>query len=402
MPWRIVIDCRRLKDFGVGTYIRNFTRALAGIDPKNHYILVARREDAAELAGLGANFETVVYDQPDSNPRDNISFPVFLRRFRPDLSHIPHYEVPALLGKPYVVTVHDLSALLYSPAEGWRHHLRIYQVRRGLLRAAKVIAVSAATRRDVENLLGVAPERIRLIYNAPDPRFISDVTTAGAGTKEREAQRRHRERILERYQINYPFVLYVGNIRPQKNVPRLVEAFAVLRGDLSDHPRFKDLRLIIIGDEITRYPAVRLAVMHSRVEDVVRFLGFVPVDTLRVFYEAASAFAFPSLYEGFGLPPLEAMAAGTPVVTSNVSSLPEVVGDAAVVVNPENVFDIARGLRDVLLDEKLRATLIARGYLQARRFDWRKTAHQVLDTYQEVLLPSAPAPHSGQTAATGS
>ena len=136
-------------------------------------------------------------------------------------------------------------------------------------------------------------------------------------------------------------------------------------------------------------PAVRLSVMQSRVDQVVRFLGFVPINTLRIFYKAASAFAFPSLYEGFGLPPLEAMAAGTPVVTSNVSSLPEVVGAAAITVNPENVFDIARGLRDALLDDDLRAKLIAKGYEQVRQFNWERTASEVLETYRVVTRSQA-------------
>ena len=168
-------------------------------------------------------------------------------------------------------------------------------------------------------------------------------------------------------------------------MPRLVEAFAVVREQLAAHPLYKELRLVIIGDTISQHPAVRQAVIKSRVEHVVRFLGFVPFETLRCFYETAAAFVFPSRYEGFGLPPLEAMACGAPVVTSNVSSLPEVVGDAAVLVNPENVFDIARGIRDVLLDENLRATLIRRGREQAARFSWSRTARQVLDIYHEVL-----------------
>jgi len=125
-------------------------------------------------------------------------------------------------------------------------------------------------------------------------------------------------------------------------------------------------------------------VIKSRVENVVRFLGFVPFETLRCFYQSAAAFVFPSRYEGFGLPPLEAMACGAPVVTSNVSSLPEVVGDAAVLVNPENVFDIARGIKEVLLDEPLRAELIRRGREQALRFSWERTARQVLEIYQEA------------------
>jgi glycosyltransferase involved in cell wall biosynthesis len=168
-------------------------------------------------------------------------------------------------------------------------------------------------------------------------------------------------------------------------VPRLIEAFAVVRNELENHPHYNDLRLLIIGDEISRHPEVRRAVVQTRTQQVVRFLGFVPFETLRAFYTAASVFAFPSLYEGFGLPPLEAMATGTPVVTSSVSSLPEVVGDAAVIVNPENVFDIARGLRDALVDTELRAHLIDAGYRQARAFDWKRTAKQVLEVYRDVV-----------------
>jgi glycosyltransferase involved in cell wall biosynthesis len=217
---------------------------------------------------------------------------------------------------------------------------------------------------------------MRVIYNAPDPTFHApaDLPTARVNI----------QRVLDRYRIHYPFLLYVGRTNPQKNIPRLVEAFAVLRGEIQEHPVYRDLRLLIIGDEISRYPALRHAVVQSRVEDTVRFLGFVPIDTLRAFYQAASAFVFPSLYEGFGLPPLEAMACGTPVVCSSVSSLPEVVGDAAEIVNPENVFDIARGMREVLLNPTRRGQLVERGFEQARRFSWERTAQQVLDAYEEI------------------
>jgi glycosyltransferase involved in cell wall biosynthesis len=163
-----------------------------------------------------------------------------------------------------------------------------------------------------------------------------------------------------------------------------VEAFAIARAGLSNHPEYHDLRLIIIGDEISRYPSVRQAVMQSRVEEAVRFLGFVPFDTMRVFYEAATAFVFPSLYEGFGLPPLEAMASGTPVITSSMSSLPEVVGDAAMLVNPENVFDIARGIKEVLVNPALRVELIDAGRVHAAKYSWKNTAQQVLEIYREI------------------
>jgi glycosyltransferase involved in cell wall biosynthesis len=144
------------------------------------------------------------------------------------------------------------------------------------------------------------------------------------------------------------------------------------------------LKLLIIGDELSEHPDLRRTVVRTRMQDHVRFLGYVPIETLRVFYQAAEVFVFPSLYEGFGLPPLEAMAQGTPVVTSNVSSLPEVVGDAAVLVHPENVFDIARGVQQVLLDPELRQELRARGQRQLAKYSWERSIVRVLELYAEA------------------
>lgn len=391
MPFRIVIDVRRIRDFGIGTYIRNLIVALSKLDNVNQYVLVCRREDLSETAGLPGNFSQATYSRSDTSRADHVAFPFFLRQFAADLCHIPLNAVPIFMPKPYVVTVHDMSSLLFERPPGWEESLRYYRFRRGLLRADRVIAVSDATRRDVETMVGVPAAKIRMIHSAPDPRFLSQAASPTARAAGPEARELERRRILERYQIHYPYLLYAGTIRQQKNIPRLVEAFAVLRGELESHPIYKDLRLIIIGDEISRYPQVRRAVIQTRVEPVVRFLGFIPFDTMRIFYEAAAAFVFPSLYEGFGLPPLEAMACGTPVVASNVSSLPEVLGDAAMIVNPENVFDIARGIREVLLDVPLREILRRRGFQQCARFSWERTARQVLETYLDVIA-RRPAP----------
>jgi glycosyltransferase involved in cell wall biosynthesis len=379
MSLHIVIDVRRINDFGIGTYIRNLIQALASIDPHNHYTLIISPANLRELPALPQNFEIATYGRSDADPADHIAFPVFLRQFPADLYHIPANRVPLFMLKPYVVTIHDMSSLLFDKRRTLRNMMRQYRFRRGLLRAERVIAVSASTRRDVENLMGVPPERMRLVYSAPGPEFFTERHAPDA-----EAESLEHQRILERYQIQYPFLLYAGAIRPQKNIPRLVEAFAIARADLARHPAYRDLRLIIIGDEISRYPAVRQAVIQSRVEDSVRFLGFVPFDTMRVFYDSSEAFVFPSLYEGFGLPPLEAMASGTPVITSSMSSLPEVVGDAAMLVNPENVFDIARGIKEVLLDQALRARLVEAGRIHAAKYSWKSTAQHVLEIYREI------------------
>ena len=372
-PLRIVIDVRHIKDFGIGTYIRNLIKALGELDHQNRYLLSAKAADVPDLPQLPGNFETVVYHEARGSHWDNVAYPWFLKSLAPDLVHLPLNNVPLLMRNPYVVTIHDMSSFLFDGRSGVRENLRLYRFRRGLLRADRVIAVSTATRRDVENFLGIRPDRIRLVYSAPDPNFLDYHPQPGT-----------QKRLLERFQIHYPYVLYAGRIRPHKNIPRLIEAFAVVRGELEQHPKYRDLKLLIIGDEISKNPEVRRAVAQTRTEQVVRFLGFVPFETLREFYANASVFAFPSLYEGFGLPPLEAMATGIPVVTSSVSSLPEVVGDAAMIVNPENVFDIARGIREVLVHESLRKKLIASGYEQVRQFSWRRTAQQTLDVYCEV------------------
>lgn len=384
MPLRIVVDVRRVRDFGIGTYIRSLLHALAAIDQSDTFTLVALPDDARTFSGLPPNFKTTVYPKTDSYYLNHVAFPLFLRRLAPNLVHIPLNQVPLFMTEPYVVTIHDMANLLFETGSGLRMDARRFLLRRGLLRARCVIAVSEATRRDVRDALGIPENRVRLVYNAPDPEFFRPARPTDSRAAGPQREELERARILERYQIHYPFLLYAGNIRPQKNIPRLVEAFAVAREKLSAHPVYRDLHLIIIGDEISRYPSVRRAVIQTRVEKVVRFLGFVPFDTLRIFFESAALFVFPSLYEGFGLPPLEAMASGTPVVTSNVSSLPEVVRDAAMLVNPENVFDIARGIKEVLLDDDLRRELIAKGKAQAARFSWERTAREVLEIYREV------------------
>ncbi|MGD0436132.1 MAG: glycosyltransferase family 1 protein [Bryobacteraceae bacterium] len=383
MPLRIVVDTRRVSDFGIGTYIRNLVCSLARIDTSNFYTLIASSPSVPEFAGLPANFTTAVYARKSKSGLAQLGYSAFLRRIEADLFHMPLNAVPLWMPKPYLVTIHDMSTLLFANEPGYRNSLRRFYLRRGLLRADRVIAVSSATRHDVVSVLGIPASRIRVVYNAPDPVFRPLPDASNAPGSE-DGYPPEIQLVLERYRIHYPFLLYVGRTNPQKNIPRLVEAFAVLRGEIQDQERYRDLRLIIIGDEISQNPALRQAVIQSRMEGSVRFLGFVPIETLRAFYQAAAAFVFPSLYEGFGLPPLEAMACGAPVICSGVSSLPEVVGDAVITVNPENVFDIARGMREVLLDAELRRRLIGRGFEQVRKFSWDRTATQVFQAYEDI------------------
>jgi len=371
MPLHIVIDVRRIRDFGIGTYIRNLTRALSSLDRENQYTLIARPGELEQLERLGPNFHPVAIAGEDRGLRHNLQLTGYLRSLKPSLYHIPLNSVPWRMPRPYVLTIHDMSTLLFPGRRDFRRMMHEERYRRGVQRAARIVTVSNATRRDIESVLRIPGGRISTIYNAPDPSFTLE-------------HRPNDKQILDRYSIKYPYILYAGTLWPRKNIPRLVEAFAVLRQELIQHPQYRDLRLVIIGDEHSKNPAVRRAVVLTRTEAAVRFLGFVPLDTLRVFYRAAELFAFPSLYEGFGLAPLEAMACGTPVVASDLPSLTEAVGNAAELVRPDNVFDIARGIREVLLNPERRKQLSAAGLAQAGRFHWDSTAQQILSIYREV------------------
>ena len=257
---------------------------------------------------------------------------------------------------------------------GLKRSLHFTLTRRVVQKAARIFAVSRFTKSEVEKLFAIDPDRIEVIYNAIDHRFLSG-----------HASDADRQFLAERYQVTYPFLLYAGRISPHKNLVRIIEAFSALKAALAKQDQYPDLKLIIIGDELSKHPDLRRTVVRGGVQNDVRFMGFVPIDVLRIFYDAAKVFVFPSLYEGFGLPPLEAMAHGTPVLTSNTSSIPEVVGNAAVLVNPENVFEMMRALQSVLLDQALREKLRQRGYDQVKKFSWDRSAAEVLAGYEEVV-----------------
>jgi glycosyltransferase involved in cell wall biosynthesis len=373
---KVAIDIRRMTEFGVGTYIRNVVRTLARLDRDGEYFLIGSPERVAECGTLPPNFHAVALDGRDNTLKGTLDFRAIVRRLDCDVVHIPHlYWIPRGLGCPYILTVHDLLEHMYGSrdASSLRRSLHFYLTRRVLRKAARVIAVSQFTKNEIEKLLAVPDARIEVVYNAIDERFLHGHATAA-----------DRELIAQRYQVNHPFILYAGAIRPHKNVVRIIEAFSSLKSELQKEQQFPDLKLIIIGDDLSSHPRLRRTVVRSGVQNDVRFLGFVPIEVLRIFYDVAKIFVFPSLYEGFGLPPLEAMAHGTPVVASNTSSLPEVVGNAALLVNPENVFEIRRGLQRALLDPVLRERMKQRGYEQAQRFSWTSSVSRILEIYREV------------------
>jgi glycosyltransferase involved in cell wall biosynthesis len=371
---RVAIDIRKVSEFGVGSHIWNLVRNISKLDSKNAYFVMGSRRQLHEMGPLGKNFLPIDVPEEESLVRYVIQTPFRLRKHRIDVLHVPHYEAPLVIPCRLIVTIHDCVHLLF-PQEGSSkfENYRGYLYTRNVLRAARhIIAVSGSTRQDLINIFDLPPDKISVVHNALDGRF-----TAAHDPEEQK-------QVLERYQLTDPFILYVGQIKPHKNLDRLIEAFSVLKSELGENKKYRNLKLIIIGDAISKHPYLRLTVVRSGVQQDVRFFGFVPGRVLQVFYEAAVVFASPSLYEGFGLPPLEAMANGTPVVASNTASLPEVLGDAALLVNPENVFEIARAIKVLLTDQVLRQQTIEKGLEQVKKFSWVTAARSVIETYREA------------------
>jgi glycosyltransferase involved in cell wall biosynthesis len=367
---RIAIDARKLHDFGIGTYIRNVLLGLARLDHQTEFVVLCRPDDVEVLNDLGPNFRAVVEDAKPYSFSEQVWIPISLARERVHLLHEPHYVLPPATRCRTVVTIHDCIHLMFPQyLPGRLAHAYARTSMWGAVRKSdRILTVSDASKRDILRFFDISAEKVAVIYNAIDERFLAP------------ADEERMDLIRQRYQLDHPFLLYVGNIKPHKNLERLIDAFGRARaGGLSE------LRLVIIGDEISKYPKLRQSVHRHRLDKYVRFLGFQPYDTLAAFYRLARAFVFPSIYEGFGLPPLEAMACGTPVVTSNVSSLPEIAGNAAILVDPYEPASIAEGITRAVADDGLRAELIERGLARARDFSWTQSVAAIHRIYMDVL-----------------
>ena len=366
---RIGIDARKLHDFGIGTYIRNLLRQLARMDDRTEFVVFCRPEDRETLSTLGENFRAVPEPAANYSVAEQLRIPLALQREGVTLFHAPHYVLPPLVRCRSVVTIHDCIHLMFPQYLPNRLAFGYARTSIGLAarRATRVLTVSESSKRDILRFVDTKPDKIDVIYNAYDERFAIDPAEEDV------------VRVRERYQLQDEFVLYAGNVKPHKNLERLIDAFHIVRNRGLDH-----LKLVMIGDEISKYTALRRAVHRHQLHKYVRFLGYLPEETLAVMYRLAGVFVFPSLYEGFGLPPLEAMASGTPVVTSNVSSLPEVAGNAAVLVDPYDPHAIADGIYRVLTDADLRKDLRRRGVARAGQFSWEQSVRRVRKIYGEV------------------
>ncbi len=290
-----------------------------------------------------------------------------------DIVHLPmqHFgRYGNFLKMSYIITVHDLiryldlkgyGTFIHHPNPRDRFYLNLDY--RGIKRATRIIAVSQATKRDLMHYLGIPDEQISVVYEGVDHSLFRPVS--------------------HRIYAN-PYVLFVGSEHPRKNFAGLLKAFSQLKGE----PRFKDLKLVKVGQAGGReadYRGQTMEVVEALgISHEVIFAGFVPEAELPAYYSGAEVLVLPSLYEGFGFPPLEAMACGCPVITSNTSSLPEVVGEAGIMVNPYDTDSLVKAIRQVLTDNTLRDEMIRKGLEQSKRFSWEETARQTQEVYNKV------------------
>lgn len=367
---------------GIGRYTRNLIRALAELDRQNRYALFVAG-GWGEGDGLGPwpdNFHLRGVPLSDRWlnilwQRLRLPLPIQLVTGPLDLFHSPDFVLPPLGRTPAVLTVHDLSFLRVPECfvPGFREYLE-GAVTRAVGRARFILADSFSTREDLIDLLAVEPERVAVVYPGVEPRFrpIEDPAVLDA--------------VRSRYGLPSRFVLGLSTLQPRKNFSGLADALGRLLAARGDEPHFTDLHLVIGGGKGWMYEETLVHIERLGLSDRVRFLGFVDDADLPALYSLASAFAFPSWYEGFGVPLLEAMACGTPVVAADNSSLPEVVGNAGLLVNAGDTEALASALAHLLSNEELQAVLKTEGQARARRFTWEKAAHQLLGIYNGLRI----------------
>ncbi len=353
---------------GVVRYTNELIRALAPQLPGNLTVFLTQARDGLDdlaLSRIRAPFAT-----PNEYARalwEQALVPHAVARLQPDVYHSPNYILPVGLRCPTVVTVHDL-AFMDRSVHRLRSHLYLRLLTTlALRRATRIICVSRFTRdRLVERFPGTR-DRVRVVSEGVGPEFTpqhGDVV----------------ENFRRRYGVNDPYVLFVGMIEPRKNLVRLIDGFAqAVERAGTGH------RLLIAGGQGWKNADVRAAYESSPVRDRIHFLGYLPEEDLPAAYSGADVFAYPSFYEGFGLPPIEAMACGTAVLTSAVASLPEVVADAAVTIDPRNQEQITSSLVSLLSNRARRDELAGAGLRRAELFRWEQVAHDTLDVYQEAV-----------------
>jgi len=365
---RVAIDARLVyyRQAGISQYTLRLLEQLAALDQEDDFTVLQSRKDPSTLVDQ-PNFRKRSLWTPPHHRLEQLLLPLELATTDLDVLHSPDFIPPFRRNCKSVITVHDLNFLLYPDFLTPESASYYGQIDQAVRRCDYIIAVSESTKRDIVQLTGAPENKITVVYEAAHPIY-------------RPLQDRQMvERVKERFAIQRDFILFVSTIEPRKNVPTLLRAYK----QLLDNYR-ADVDLVLAGEKGWLFDKVFTLMQELNLQERVHFLGRVSAEDLLRLYNAAQVLVHPAFYEGFGLPPLEAMACGTPVVVSNTSALPEVVGDAALLVDPREVDEITVASWRLLSDQALRQQMIEKGLKRARLFSWRKAASETLSIYRRL------------------
>jgi glycosyltransferase involved in cell wall biosynthesis len=372
---RIGIDARFYGPIGkgLGRYTQKLIENLEKIDKTNEYFVFLKKENFNDYIPKNKNFRKVLADFRWYTFDEQINFPRLLNKYKLDLMHFPHFNVPIFYFGKFIVTIHDLILIHFptvrsstlSPFFYWLKFLAYRLViNSAIRRSRRIIAVSKFTKKDIlNNYRSIPQEKIIVTYEACEDFCML------SPNKDKE--------IIARYGIIEPYIMYVGNAYPHKNLERLVLAFEKIK------ERRKDLTLVFVGNLDYFYRRLKDMAEDKRVKGVM-FIGYVPDHELDTIFHNAEAFVWPSLYEGFGLPPLEAMSKGTPVISSDHMCMREVLEDSAYYFDAKNLDSIASSIGEVLENKNLQEELIRKGYKQVEKYSWRRMARETLEIYEKL------------------
>ncbi|AKM82165.1 TPA: glycosyltransferase family 1 protein [Candidatus Berkelbacteria bacterium] len=372
---KIGIDARmyRSEVAGIGRYSQNLIKNLLQLDSKNEYIFFMTQKDADEFLltneSKNSNVEVVITEIEHYSLAEQLKLPKIFEAEKPDLMLFLNFNHPVNYKKKFITVIHDLTLIKFPDTAKRTNAIKKmafnYVIKSACQNAAKIIAISENTKRDIVDIFHIDPANVEVIYEAADDKSVL------------ECRQENVEELKKKYKINEQVVLYVGQYRPHKNLPTLVDAFAKVKSQIPS-------KLVLVGKVDPEHHRLFESIDKSGVKNDILLTGFVTDEDLSCWYKLATVFVFPSLYEGFGLPGLEAMQAGTPVVAANNSVLPEIYKDAALYFDPFKTEEISDKIKKVLEDETLRADLIRKGKVVAQGFTWQKTAEKTLKIIKQV------------------
>lgn len=380
-PHRIGIDARLFgtqQAAGIGVWIEELIGNLIKLDEKNQYIVTMLPKTADFFPFYASNLKKKVVQFSHYTYSEQFLYPRVLKQLKLDLIHYTNFNTPVFFRDiKNVVSIYDLTLWFYPGRRqrSWfRRMIYRYVIKKSCENADRIIAISKKTKEDIIKYLKIDPCKIDVVYAAAPKR------------PKMAIDKRKMDQMFGKHNISRPFFLYVGQWRHHKNLVRLIRAFASFRRQYN-----LDYQLVLVGSVDKYAPEIPRTIKQLGLQDLVITTGYVSDASLPMFYAKAEAFVFPSLYEGFGIPPLEAMSAGTPVISSNASVMPEILGDAAMYFDPTNIDDMAMAMHKVATSFTVKKQLTEKGFKQVRKYSYAKMAKEILNIYSQVLADKSDA-----------